>query len=272
MKKNYKIVVLSNLKDDLNATLKSAVKLAQTVNGKIEVLNIQKPTEVVKQENQLSAVRSIYSERVATDKKMKRLIEPIAQEYGVTIDYSCVLGNIKNEIGNYINKKQPDMVILGRRKPKFLKFVGDGVTEHILKTYKGEIMIAADENTLEPNKDISLGALDNMEPWFNPEFTEHLLKQSQMPLKSFKLVKNTEELKDSYLPKAEKAVEYVFEHNDNTIDKLPNYLKKNNVNLLLINRTKKTNLIFSDINSIINKINVPLMVMGEKSLAKKNKL
>lgn len=267
MRKKHKIVVLSNLKDNLNNLLKNAIKLAQTVDGEIVVLNVQKPTEVVNKESQLSAIRSIHSKRNATDKKMQELIDPIAEEFGIVIKHTTIVGNTKNEISNFIENQHPNLVILGKRKPKALGLFGDGITEYVLNNYKGEVFIASSENSLEPNKNIALGTLNDVEPFLNLEFTDHLLKETETPIKSFKF--NTNKVNKDGKSSALKTIEYVFDYNNNALDKLPGYLSKNNINLLLINReeretSKRTNLTSSNINSIINKLNVPLMVMGEK--------
>ncbi len=266
----YKIVVLSNLKDALKTTLKNAIRLAQTVDGEIEVFNIQKPAEVVKKENQLSAMRVISAERTATNKKMRAIIDPIAKEFGLKIKYSFVFGNVKDEISKYIDYKNPDMVILAKRKSKFFNALGDRITEFVLNTYKGEIMIAADTNTLEPNQEIALGTLDDIGSFSNPELMEQLLQQTEKPLKSFKFIKSTGKPKKSQMPQTQKTIEYVFDHNPSALEKLPKYVSKNNIDLLLINWAKKENthssgLISSDINGIIDKLNIPLMFMGERN-------
>jgi len=264
MKKQYKIAVFTSLKDDLNATLKTAAKVAQIINANIEVFNIQTPTEIIKKENQLSAIRTINSERISSDKKMQGLIAPFAKELDLKINYSFAFGNMKSKISNFIDKQMPDIIILGKQKKNPLKLFGDGVTKFVLKSFKGIIMMVPNKLPLEPNAELNLGALDNMEPWHSVAFTEYLFQQTKAPLKSFRFIKNADELGESHIPKTERIIEYVFEQNDNSVDKLPEYLKKSNINLLLVNRTKKNGLISSDFYTLINKIPVPIMVMGEK--------
>jgi len=50
-------------------------------------------------------------------------------------------------------------------------------------------MIAGDKNTLEPNQEISLGMLNNLEPLVNLKFAGDLLAHTKSSLKSFKIVK-----------------------------------------------------------------------------------
>ncbi len=58
----------------------------------------------------------------------ENFMAPIAKEEGVKITHKMDFGNIKNRIENKITDFQPAMVILGRRKPKLLPRIGDGVT------------------------------------------------------------------------------------------------------------------------------------------------
>ncbi len=265
--KKYKIVVLSDLNSSTRTTLKSTVSLAKIVNGDIEVFSVKRPTDIVDKENQLSAIRTINSLHTKTDKKIQNLIQPISKDYEIAIKYSFAFGNIKNEISNFIKKSRPDIIVLGKRKPRPFNFIGDNITQFVLNTFKGVIMIATDKNALEPNKEISLGMLNNLEPSFNLEFAEDLMAHAQKPLKSFKIVKNSYLLKEIPQPANKKMVEYVFEHNDGTIKNLSNYLSKNNINLLYIDRAKqqtdnKTDLVMSDINNVVGKLNVTLLVTG----------
>ena len=60
MKNNrYKILVLSDLKDSTNSILKSSVSLAKMINGDVAFFHVKKATDVVENDSQLSAIRTI---------------------------------------------------------------------------------------------------------------------------------------------------------------------------------------------------------------------
>lgn len=261
--KKYKIVVLSDLGKSASRTLKSTVSLAKMINGEIELFNVKKPTDIVEKENQLSAMRTINSQHTKTDKKMRNLIKPMSEVYGVDINYSLALGNIKNEIENFIKEKKPDIIVLGNRKAKPFNFVGDNIAQFVLNNYKGVIMIANDNNVLEPNNEITMGMLNSLEPSVNLEFSEDLMAHTKKPLKSFKIVKNSSELEE-VAPSNEKTIEYVFEKNDSSIQNLSNYLSKNEINMLYVDRVKKSkdDKMTSDIKDVINNSNITLLVSG----------
>jgi nucleotide-binding universal stress UspA family protein len=263
--KKYKILVLSNLDSSTQPILKSAISMANMIDGEIEVFSVTKPTDVVNRDNQLSAIRTINNQHTATGKKMKNLIDPIVKDYNTKIKHSFVFGNVKNEIENIIKERKPDVIVLGKRKSTPLKLIGDNVTQFVFNSFKGTILIAADKTTLEPNKEISLGMLNNIEPLGNLKFAEDLMACNKSSLKSYKIVKNLDASAKMIKPNDAKTVEFVFEHNDGSIKNLSNYLSKNKVNLLYLNRMRKQtdDFMVSDIKRLVNNLNVNLLVTAE---------
>jgi len=274
MKNNLKqkILVLSDLKKSSSTTLKGAVALAKMIHADIAFLYVKKPTEIIEKENQLSANRIINQEYKAIEKKIQNLVYPISKEYGVTIKYSFSFGNLKNEIGKYIDDNQPEIIVLGKRKSKALHFIGDQITDLVIKKHDGMILITNEHNALEPNKELSLGVLNRVSKESNVDLIEQLIEHSQKPFKSFKIVKNSNEINSKPIQSNTKMVEYVFEQNENSISNLSNYLSKNNINILCIDREKKENKnglypINLNIKDIISKLNVSLLIRGEQKFS-----
>jgi len=259
MKSNYKILVLSDFNAATTQTLKSTVSLAKIVNADIDFFYVKKATEVVDVENQLSAIRILNEEYLATNKKIEELINPISADYNVAINHQFTIGNVKNEIGSYIDKNKPDIIVLGKRKPKMVSLIGDNITQYVLEKYQGTIMIAGNENSLEPNKELSL-ALFSKANLTNP-FIEKIISSTQKKLTSFKIAESTSALKEEEVLNTEKAVEYIFEKGDNVIKNIGNYLSKSNVNLLFVNREKEVNnSINKNINEVIKNLNCSLIL------------
>ena len=257
---NYKILVLSDLKGDTASMLKSTVSLAQMVGGSIEFFHVKSPTDIVENDNQLAANRAVNKEFATTSNKIKNLRTLFSQEYNADINFRFSVGNVKNEIEKYIVEYAPDIVVLGKRKVKPLRFIGDRITDFVLKKHAGTVMIAASENGLEPDKEISLGVLNGTENSFNLGFAQDLLDNAQEPLKSFQMVKDASTVQKTVIPTDKKVLEYVFERNDNSVKNLSKYVSKNNINLLCINRAQKKSNIASDVSDIVGKLNVSLLV------------
>lgn len=235
----YKILVLSDLKKTSRTALKSTIGLAKMIDGDINFFHVKKPTDVVEKENQLSAMRTINEDYNATEKKIRDLIVPLSINYDININYRYAFGNVKNEISRHIEAINPDIIVIGKRKPKMISLFGDSITEYILNKYKGVVMIAADKNAIQPNEEISLGFLNNFEASLNLDFVNQLLSNTQQPLKSFKILNDTKNQDDMSVPKDKKMIEYVFEQSDNAINTISNYINKNDVNLFCVERVKK---------------------------------
>jgi len=268
-KREYKIVVLADLKKSSSTTLRSTVGLAKMIHGKIEVFHAKKPSDIVDRDNQLSAMRTINDKHTKVAKEMQNLTEPISKEFGMDIKHSFAFGNVKNEISAYIEKSRPDIIVLGKRKSKSFNLIGDSLTEFVLNVHNGVVMIASDKGCLVPNKEIALGTLNSSNPSFNLEFAEDLMEHTQKPLKSFRIIENSESAKRLSKSTDERTIEYVFEHNDGTIQNLSNYLSKNNIDILSIDRTQKDpdqiqSSIMPDIGSMIGKLDVTLLVSGKQ--------
>lgn len=262
--KKYKIVVLTDLNNTAKTTIKSAVSLAKMINVEIEVFSVIKPTDVVKKENQLSAIRTINDKYSKSVKKMQELVIPIATDYGIKIETSFEFGNVKNEIKSFIKERKPDIIVIGKKKSSSFKLIGDGISQFVFNTFKGEIMIATDKNALEPNKEISLGMLNTSEHSMNLNFADDLMAYTQRPLKSFNIVKNSGASEAVKKPTEKKTIEYIFQHNDRSMKSLSNYLSKNNIDLLYFDRSQKnssnkTNLMMSD----ITKLEVTVLVTSK---------
>ena len=128
----YKILVLSDLKKSPSTILKSTVSLAKMIDGDINFFHVKKPSDVVERESQLSAMRTINQEQIITGKKIQEALAPISNDYNVNINSTFAFGNVKNEIEEHIKVTNPDVIVLGKRKAKGLRFLGDNITDFVL--------------------------------------------------------------------------------------------------------------------------------------------
>lgn len=266
MKNNkYKILVLSDLKKSTHEILKSTISLAKMIDADISFFHVKKPIDVVERESQLSAYRAINEQHTVTKNSIENVIDSVSKIYGVEMDYSYKFGNVKNEIGDYILKYNPDIIVLGKKNSNLINFIGDSITDFVLKTYKGTIMIAGDENGLEPNQSFSLGLLNGQSFSNDSEFKKAIFSKAQKPLKAFSIAEKLNKIDTKKRTSGTKTIEYVFEYNDNAVQSLSSYLSKNNINLLLIDRNnnnheQQRHLKQLDIKSVINKLNVSLLI------------
>ena len=264
----YKILVLTDLKSTTKSTLKSTVSLAKMLNASVDLFHVKKPTDVVKQENQLATMRSISREHVSTKKELQGLTEMVAKDYDFKINSAFAFGNIKAEISSYIKKSNPDIIVLGKRKQNPLRLSGDNVTDYVLKSFKGSILITPNSNVIEPNKGLSLGLLNNSEDVLERSIGQDLLEHTNAPLKAFKIVKNSGNAEPVGTIENGKTLEFIFEENDNSLKNLSNYLVKNDINLAYLKRERSSNKSKTQsISQIIGKLDIPVLLSNEQEVA-----
>lgn len=261
MKNNrYKILVLVDLKKSSDTIIKSTANLAKMIGGDIDLLHVKKPIDVVKNDNQLSSMRTINRDYLMSKNHIEDVVKSI--DKGLNISYGLTYGNVKQEIEEHIKNTNPDIVVLGKKRFNAIKLAGDNLTKFILKKYKGIVLIASNKHVLEYDKNLSLGMLNNIEEP-SEDLTKQLLSLTQKPLVAFKVKKGS----DTEVPinnnlASKKKIEYVFEPNDNAIGNISHYMLKSNIDLLWIDRnkvdSKKTNDLGLD--TIINKMNVSLLL------------
>ncbi len=271
MKNNrYKILVLSDLKKSTATMLKSTVGLAKIIDGDISLFHVKNPFDLVKKESQLSAIRSMNQEHTAVNKKIQKLATSFSKEYGTEMNCTFTFGHVKNEIEAHIKQEQPDIIILGKKKSNAFDFIGDNITQFVLKKHSGVVIIVDEKNAIKPGEDLSLGLFNSEESKLNIHFADALVSNMKKPLKSFKVIQSnaTAETKDTLLDY--NIVEYVFEKGDNSLKNLSNYLIKNKINLLHVDRAEESTndamenaTITFDIKDIISNLNVSLLLTGK---------
>lgn len=263
----HKIAVFTDLKGDISSLLKSAVSLAQMINGDIEVLNVKKPTAVIGKENQLSAMRTLNREYIQTEKRMKNILSPIIDNYGVAINYSSTFGNIRNEIDRYLHENDPDIIVLGRHKSKHFNTVENRVINFVLSVFKGPVLIVSHDKGLEPGMKMGIGSLNCSEGVFGSSFTEELFLHSNSPLKSFNIGESSNVLPQPAGSAGRKTINFVFDHNENTVNNLPVYLSISNIDLLLLDGGNKEKEDLSRLLYIYDKVrksDINILITGEK--------
>ena len=151
------------------------------------------------------------------------------------------LGNLKNEISNYISIHKPDIIVIGKRKSKILGILGDNISDFILKIFDGIIMIASDKHELTISDQLSVGILNDPKQLKSKDFIESLIAVSKSPPKVFKTLEKSSSEKENSSYFSKKTIEYVFEKGDNTLKNIANYSTKSKTNLVFLDRTKNQN-------------------------------
>ncbi|MCF7567342.1 universal stress protein [Sabulilitoribacter arenilitoris] len=263
----YKILLLSDLKNNPDTIIKTTANLAKAIGGNIDLLHVKKPVDIVESDNQLSSMRTISRDYLKSKGHIDSIIKSV--DSAINISYGLTYGNVKREIEEHINKTNPDIIVLGKKKFSTLKVGGDKLTNFIIKTYKGIVLITSNDYVLGYNENLSLGVFNGFEQSSIEDISKKLVSLTKKPIKSFKIEKAEAALakqKDNLTPK--NTVEYIFEPNDQAVNNISSYMLKNKIDLLCINRDKinskgiKTDFGNIDLNNIMKKVNVSLLLTG----------
>lgn len=239
MNNKQKILILSDLKSKTSVVLSQAIALSKMIPSELEFLHVKKPTELVKTESQLSAVRAINESTIAAKKEIKDLLDPMAKKYGTKVSYKYSFGNVKNEIEKYIKSSKPDIIVLGKRRSNTLSFVGDNIIDFILKSHGGAVFIVSHKSQITPEDELRLGIFNENESNLKGDnLIKNLVELSSVPLKHFKIGVKSDSPDNNDLFLSKKTVEYVFEDSSDVISVISNYIPKSKVNLLCLDRNR----------------------------------
>ncbi len=259
--KQRKIMVLINLDKPQGALIQNAINIAQKMDGKLLFFYVRKAADVVQNANQFSAIRSVTEAHVEVEKRLKGLLQPYQEKTPVKMESHFAFGNIKNEIKDQLHQYQPDLVVMGKRSSSSLPLMGDQLTDFVLNQFQGTVLVSALDQGFEANEHLSIGLLSGALE--RPQgLAEELLSTSKVPLKTFRIKSNTEEADKEKAPAG--TVQYVFSEGTDAVKNLSKYVLKNNVHLLCINRTSKTDATASNSNmkEVMQNLPVSLLMTG----------
>lgn len=137
-----KILILSDLNETSKEVIQYAITIAKEFNGALELLCVKKPSNIVKEDNPLSAVRNLNNEFIKTEQKAKQIIRSITKNDFFSVKNTILFGNVRNEINIYIKDSNPDLIILGKRQKRFFNFNSDNLTEFVKNKYTNKVCIS----------------------------------------------------------------------------------------------------------------------------------
>lgn len=258
MSNRSKILVLSDINKSTDKTLQSAINLAEILNGSIELFCVKKPTDIINKESQLSAIRSINQEYITASNKVKSILNEVKNDGNIKINSKISIGNLKDEISEYIKKVNPEIIVLGKKKAKFLNFSGDNIMSFILKEFRGTVMVTSDKKMFEITDSLNLGAINNLETSGKNYIIDNILSKTKKPITLFKVAEGVVGNNEVNL---EGHREFIFEKDDNVIKNISKYLSKSNINLLFIDRSNDKFINSkSSIQDIANTVDCPLIL------------
>lgn len=266
-KAKYQFLVLSDLTSSSETTLLNAVHLAKAVGGEIQVFHVKSPTDVVTRANQLSAMREIHQKYNKTKARLEGMIQKIENQEQVSIGHHIAYGNVKNAIKERINIVKPDVIVLGKRKAKWLNLPGESITNFVLNNSKASLLIAGEDEKFHSYADISLGVLGENFRQEGLEIIKDLKRKNAKPIRLFSLGSDQKAGDGERKPETpeEKTISYVFSEGSNALNSMASYVLKTNTQLFCIpaegssSKVAMSNL-GSQVRKMVQRLDIPVLV------------
>ncbi|OAB80356.1 universal stress protein [Cochleicola gelatinilyticus] len=263
--KKCKVLVLLDLNDRSLNVLKSANRIAEIVDAEIEMFHVRKPTQIVKMDSNLSAVKDIKDHFVTIENELKKMGVEVFGNSNISGNHFHTFGNIKNEIEKHIRKTNPDIVVVGKKASKSPGFIGDKILPFLLKKFQGTVMVTDHDVVLNGMSKLKIGVLDNTPLESKSPYIKTLLENSEAPIHSYEISSGFKEDEDRTAQKKQEIVSYVFEKSDQSLQTISSYMNRSKINLLLVNRNSKIgsnnrDFSISKLNDLVQTMKVPVLL------------
>lgn len=256
-----KILTLIDIEEPIQTIIKSTINIAKTFDADVKFLYVKKAADLTRTENQLAVMRTMAEEQKAIE-TFKKVLQRMQRRNQVRLDYVISEGPIKKTIPSEIRSYQPDLVVLGKRKPSVYRLIGKQVTELVLKNFDRPVLITHPTEVLEIKESLSLGVLNDLKSIKDNDLTNALIGHSKEPIKLFSITDGSEPTKSSELENS-RTISYSFENNQNAINNLTSYVHRNNVNLLFLGRVdneKPDNNV--KVKDVLKRVNTSMLMVG----------
>lgn len=155
-----RILVLATPENRSGHLVKAAEMLASRFGATVQILHVKAPASAIQQDNQFSAKKELYEDSRQTRKKLQDIA---GSEYSKSVDLRY--GNVKGTVMEAMAESAPQLVIMGKRVRKVAGILGDRLTEAVLDSAPGSVLILDDTAGLDsfsagvyaPDKGVQLG-------------------------------------------------------------------------------------------------------------------
>ena len=239
--------------DSSKSALRSALELARTVNGRVEVVYVKSPLQVVKQVNQLSAKRDLYEDSRQAKATIQELTQTIGNQERVNVSYTISYGNVKNKLKEYLKEAVPNIMIMGKSKYRTLGAFDENLT----------LLILGEKDNLQSFTNLSLGMFGDSISDSSDSILQDLKEKTTEPVRLFSIKKGQQgEAAEKKMDR--ETVSYVFSEGTNAVDGLASYVARTKTQLFCIPKAKTSWFSFQsdETEQLLRKINVPILLIS----------
>jgi len=268
-----KFLVLIDFSQNAYKALKYTISLAKVVNGKIVLLYVASPRNLVKSDNPSIALRSMEIDKSKAEVQLKSIIEMIEAE-GITAEYVNTIGNISTKMKEYANLLSPSLIVLGKSS-HIEQNLGE-VTEHLLYRNNDNVLIIGSDNQFSEDTSISVECNENSLGDYSSNLLLWLNVNTRSPIRFYVNKRKRREKAFSFpenwsnIKNAEHKICYKNNQHFSVANGLEKHLSEENIELVCIGRKRANPSLFSKlfnqpktILEIIKNTQIPLMLMGK---------
>jgi len=253
----FNILVLTDFSESSGIAIRNAAKLAKLVNGQVRAYYVKSLKPFAEEENQIALSRRLRKHYMETHTSAKKMMSFIEEEEGVRVHFSMDFGNVKNCVSNKVQSLQPDLLILGKRKPKLINFIGDKLTQHLIKRCEASILISSSSEVLHSLTDLSLGYYGETIAESNLNIIQHL-QETKHPVNFFGIRNRALETEAQSEPQ-KKGRSFIFpQEGVKAIEALTSYVSRSNTQLFCIHNGE--HLDSQPVKHMVNNLNVPILI------------
>jgi len=248
--KKYRIAVLLDMSKNSAFVLTSALELAKQMDGAVEVFHVQ-PSRASRQAN---------PNYVSTQTEIEALINKMEAKEQLSISYKVEYGRVKHRVRDYLALQKPDILVLGKRRPK-LGIFGESITDFVInQTQSTNVLLLGEDDKFHTFKNINLGFFGNELKESDLEVIMDLTRNSDKPVRHFDISQDPSQKR---IYPWHKTVSYQFPEGTNAMNGLVNYVSHTRTQLLCVPKTagKQIMLRSNPIKTVIRKTKVPLLIL-----------
>lgn len=225
---SYRILVLYNSESSDSSVLSDAVAIAKKINGAIDLLSVYPYKAESTYSNQLTLMRSIKSSKERLKSEINTIIDTIEDEENLPIINSSRVGEVTHVVLEHIKRTAPDIVVLGKKKTRTFAPIQNSIFDLVLNNHNGITLVSGGKKSLFEQLHWSLGFVDRVID--NNSIAKVLIKNSVVPTALFQLTPQCNERINK------KVLLYDFQENTNSSLNISQYITKNKVSLLCVDR------------------------------------
>ena len=272
---SFNFLILINFTETSYKALDYLIKLVKVVGGKIEIYCIIDPFSIADNDNQVTALRSIQTEKRRVERKLNSIVEMIELE-GIKACSSYSIGNLKSELKLKLRQAKPDIVVMGKGRG-----VTNWILNYLINEYKESVLILGNESDFLTGNKITIGYNSKTFDQYNFQLVSKFSQASEIPLTLLKVISPLEKedaITMSNIPPVSDQTDLYFrfeyQSSSNVASALLENTSSGNVELLCIGRSKDKHSFFRHLFSnsttfkIAKNIKIPLLIMSRKNETK----